>query len=185
MASKDFIFGLDGSGPPTKFGPTGTGYGLDRNGYQWATPSSWPRWGASPDLWMGHGGPPGKNSVCWQGRTFSGSRADPICGSQGGWGKTDLEVWRLATLDDPFPDSRIILDRDWAAAINLRIGTPEQEWELCYSTYTDPRGATTGTKAFHKQCDQFFPTVTVVHNSGGTYKGHTNPGNFTFGGFVR
>ena len=52
---------------------------------------------------------------------------------------------------------------------------------LCCSTF---EGCDNGTK-FHAGCDAHTPTLTVVHNADGTYLGKTNPGNFTFGGFVR
>ena len=53
-------------------------------------------------------------------------------------------------------------------------------------------GCDTAAK-FHAACDAHTPTLTVAHNAGGTSEpswlndgvSQTNPGNFTFGGFVR
>ena len=53
-----------------------------------------------------------------------------------------------------------------------------QEWSLCCSTF---EGCDTAAK-FHAACDAHTPTLTVAHNAG---DGGSNPGNFTFGGFVR
>ena len=102
-----------------------------------------------------------------------------------------------------FPNSRL-LTAEWGVTLNglANKGEP-QEWSLCCSTY---EGCDTATK-FHTGCDDRTPTLTVAHNAGGrhqcgiVYKGYcyddfstpcsdvslcpTNPGNFTFGGFVR
>ena len=66
-----------------------------------------------------------------------------------------------------------------------------QEWSLCCSTF---EGCDTPAK-FHAGCDTHTPTLTVAHNAGGTQEHPDcdsgdkdckhNPGNFTFGGFVR
>ena len=58
---------------------------------------------------MGSTGPPGANGYCDQGATFVG-RPNQICGGGwdgagkcegfGCWGETQLEVWRLATVED-------------------------------------------------------------------------------------
>ena len=54
----------------------------------------------------------------------------------------------------------------------------DQEWALCCSTF---EGCDTAAK-FHAGCDAHNTTLTVAHNAG---DGGSNPGNFTFGGFVR
>ena len=133
-----------------------------------------------------------------------------------------------------FPESRLITPAH-AALLNSWAKEPaEQTWKLCYTTFTMSK---TSPAEFHKNCDQYKPTVTVAHNAGGRpgrcearceFKfssssnppcktigsdcstpgdgpgtcagqcstsggcakigevcGPTNPGNFTFGGYVR
>ena len=91
-----------------------------------------------------------------------------------------------------FPGSRL-LTPEWGGTLNGWAGKGEgQEWSLCCSTFG---GCDTAAK-FHAACDAHTPTLTVAHNAGGTQTGDhcdggynkdckTNPGNFTFGGFVR
>ena len=68
-----------------------------------------------------------------------------------------------------------------ASSLNTWLHLPSQTWALCYSTFSDAKTA----KAFHKGCDAHAPTLTVVRNAGGTSSdGHTNPGNFVFGGYA-
>ena len=85
-----------------------------------------------------------------------------------------------------------MLTPEWGEQLNAWAGMEGQEWALCCSTF---EGCKTAAK-FHKRCDAHTPTLTVAHNAGGTQTGHncggwdhtdckTNPGNFTFGGFVR
>ena len=77
-----------------------------------------------------------------------------------------------------FRGSRL-LTPDWGGTLNGWAGKGEwQEWALCCSTF---EGCDTGAK-FHAGCDAHTPTLTVAHNAG---NGGSNPGNFTFGGFVR
>ena len=134
----------------------------------------------------------------------------------------------------PFPESRLITP---AQGVQLNAWANQTgSWELCYDSFTMSKT----TAEFHRGCDQFAPTVTVAHNSGGrgvcgqckngkdscgdagscdagprtgscyhppcTCRapsggtcssdgancwpvgapcGSTNPGNFTFGGYVR
>ena len=97
-----FIFRL-GPEEPERFPPTGTD-----TGYQSVSRYLWPSWGYH-DLYMGSTGPPGANGYCDQGETFTG-RPNQVCGGGwdgagkceglGCWGKTQLEVWRLATAED-------------------------------------------------------------------------------------
>ena len=77
-----FIFGL-GPDEPVHYGISG----------QWASTSDWPAWGGWTGLWIGGtpqldptgvGGPPGKDGSCSHG----------LCGGNGNWGDTELEVWR-------------------------------------------------------------------------------------------
>ena len=58
-------------------------------------------------------------------------------------------------------------------------GMEAQGWSLCCSTF---EGCDTTAK-FHAACDAHAPTLTVAHNAGSD--DGSNPGNFTFGGFVR
>ena len=81
-----------------------------------------------------------------------------------------------------FRGSRLITDTAWGRQLNTWAGMEGREWSLCCSTF---EGCDTGAK-FHAACDAHTPTLTVAHNTGGTNdKGEKNPGNFTFGGFVR
>eukprot|EP01045_Picozoa_sp_COSAG04_P003448 COSAG04_NODE_140_length_23600_cov_1779.264414_16_plen_262_part_00 len=83
-----------------------------------------------------------------------------------------------------FPVSRLITDAAWGRQLNGWAGTTGREWALCCSTF---EGCDTAAK-FHAACDAHTPTLTVAHNAGGTQPwsgGKSNPGNFTFGGFVR
>eukprot|EP01045_Picozoa_sp_COSAG04_P002969 COSAG04_NODE_116_length_25104_cov_94.064907_9_plen_634_part_00 len=77
-----------------------------------------------------------------------------------------------------FPGSRL-LTAEWGGTLNGWAGKGEgQEWSLCCSTF---EGCDTAAK-FHAGCDAHNTTLTVAHNAG---NGGSNPGNFTFGGFVR
>ena len=91
--ASNFIFALD-PGTATRFGPTG----FDTS-YQDAGPTDWPMWGRNGgDLNMGGNGPPGyQGHGRFQGTTYAGT-PNEICGGDGNWGQTDLEVWRLAWL---------------------------------------------------------------------------------------
>ena len=58
-----------------------------------------------------------------------------------------------------------------------------REWVLCCSTF---EGCDTAAK-FHAACDEHTITLTVARNAGCSEQdcpGYSNPGNFTFGGFV-
>ena len=92
-----------------------------------------------------------------------------------------------------FPGSRLVAP-EWGRTLNGWAGQGEQKWSLCCSTF---EGCDTAAK-FHAACDAHTPTLTVAHNAGGTKtSGHSNgqectpsnpcsnPGDFTFGGFVR
>jgi hypothetical protein len=93
-ASKSFLFSL-GPEAPERFGPTGL-----NTFYQFVHPLGWPVWGAgilaSTDLFVGEfNGTLGATGDCHQGVTFTGS-VGQICGGRDNWGKTGMEVWRLA-----------------------------------------------------------------------------------------
>ena len=80
-----------------------------------------------------------------------------------------------------FPRSRLLTSA-WGRKLNSWAGrTSEAEWSLCCSTF---EGCDTAAK-FHAGCDAHKPTLTVAHNAGDTHYGEVNPGNYTFGGFVR
>ena len=90
----NWLFGL-GPGSPAKFGRTGT------NGVcQVVEPLSWPDWG-NHDLYMGVTGALGALGFCNQGDAYVGTHSQICGGSRGTWGKTHMEVWRLA--DAPTP----------------------------------------------------------------------------------
>ena len=76
-----------------------------------------------------------------------------------------------------FSESRM-LTPEWGGRLAGWAGMEGHEWVLCCSTF---EGCDTAAK-FHAACDAHAPTLTVAHNAG---DGGSNPGNFTFGGFVR
>ena len=142
----------------------------------------------------GSGAPGGSDGYCDQGGTYRGTDGE-ICGGDGNWGATDVEVWyprppppQPPPPPDPaaFRPSRLITPQ-WGGQLSVWAGTEGQEWALCCSTF---EGCDTAAK-FHAACDAHTPTLTVAHNAGGTtpsglpHEGEINPGNFTFGGFVR
>jgi len=77
-SSSDWLFGL-WPGPPQRFQPTGT-----HTAYQRVVADYWPQWGSNYDLDIDGG--------CSQGGTYRG-RDGEICGGDGNWGATDVEVW--------------------------------------------------------------------------------------------
>ena len=85
-SSSDWLFGL-GPGPPQRFEPTGTDY-------QIVLADRWPVWGNNNgDLSIGGKGAPGGSfGYCDQGGTYHGT-PNEICGGNGNWGATDVEVW--------------------------------------------------------------------------------------------
>jgi len=107
-----------------------------------------------------------------------------------GCGNDAIAAWCAGAAPSPAPPqqlaafrgSRLITDTAWGRQLNTWAGMEGREWSLCCSTF---EGCDTGAK-FHAACDAHTPTLTVAHNTGGTNdKGEKNPGNFTFGGFVR
>ena len=77
-----------------------------------------------------------------------------------------------------FPGSRLLTEA-WDLQLNSWAAKGEgQAWSLCCSTF---EGCDTAAQ-FHAGCDAHNTTLTVAHNAG---NGGSNPGNFTFGGFVR
>ena len=88
-SSSSWLFGL-WPGPPQRFEPTGT-----YTDYQFVRADMWPQWGggSDPDLAIGQTtGAPGEYGFCGQGYTYRGTRGE-ICGGDGNWGATDVEVW--------------------------------------------------------------------------------------------
>ena len=77
-----------------------------------------------------------------------------------------------------FRGSRL-LTAEWGGTLNGWADMTGRGWSLCCSTF---EGCDTAAK-FHQGCDNK-TTLTVAHNAGGDRNGG-NPGNFTFGGFVR
>ena len=64
---------------------------------------------------------------------------------------------------DLFPESRLITPAQGVLLNSWAKQPAEQHWKLCYTSLTMDK-----TPAeFHKLCDQYKPTVTVAHNSGG------------------
>ena len=131
-----------------------------------------------------HGTADGNHCVCESAR-YGGHRCEVDCGAHGS-SKPDGSC-------EPanFRGSRL-LAVEWGGKLNGWAGKGEgQEWSLCCSTF---EGCDTAAK-FHAACDAHTPTLTVAHNAGGTSDcpswqydctGYgSNPGNFTFGGFVR
>ena len=76
-----------------------------------------------------------------------------------------------------FPGSELVAPAQ-GAQLNSWANQPDgTAWELCYTTFTMDKT----TAEFHSRCDSFAPTMTVARNAGAG----NNPGNYTFGGFVR
>ena len=90
-SSSDWLFGL-WPGPPQRFEPIRT----DAN-YQVVNARYWPMWGSGgSDLTIGGSGAPGGSAGwCNQGNTYRGTHGE-ICGGDGNWGATDVEVWYRA-----------------------------------------------------------------------------------------
>ena len=105
-SSSDWLFGLGpgvghvpghvpGAGrPPQRFEPIRTD-----TAYQTVWADWWPEWGFGADLGIGRhdagrtsGAPGGSDGVCAQGYTYRGTVGE-ICGGDGNWGATDVEVW--------------------------------------------------------------------------------------------
>eukprot|EP01045_Picozoa_sp_COSAG04_P013551 COSAG04_NODE_966_length_9138_cov_6.958624_4_plen_95_part_00 len=81
---------MQGQLPPQRFEPAGT----DTH-YQTVVADRWPMWGdGGDDLAIGTGSdaPGGSGGHCIQGGTFRGTDGE-ICGGDGNWGATDVEVW--------------------------------------------------------------------------------------------
>ena len=85
-----------------------------------------------------------------------------------------------AAVSPQFPGSRLVT-ATWGATLNAWADKKGQVWSLCCSTF---EGCDTAAK-FHAGCDAHKPTLTVAHNAGDSHYGEVNPGNYTFGGFVR
>jgi len=97
-----------------------------------------------------------------------------------GCGNDAIAAWCAGVA--PFRGSKLLTDEEWGGQLNTWAGMEGQVWALCCSTF---EGCDTAAK-FHAACDAHTPTLTVAHNAGGTNQfHHVNPGNFTFGGFVR
>ena len=65
--------------------------------YALKNPNFWPAFGYGWDLCWGYGGKvgAGTGAECIA-KSYSGHATNEICGSDGNWGTTHLEVWRLA-----------------------------------------------------------------------------------------
>lgn len=97
-----FIFTL-GPAEPELFRPANGAHGLNcvDGTCMFVNTTLWPQWGSGPDLAMGENGPPGLHGMCDQ-ETYIGS--GELCGGDadhGGWGETNLEVWRLVGPPQP------------------------------------------------------------------------------------
>ena len=93
-ASSDWLFGL-GPGPPQRFQPNGDDTDWV-DAYQTVWADDWPFWG-NGDLDIGDGRHPvGQYGTCmpWgEGPSTYGVPVGGICGGDGNWGATDVEVW--------------------------------------------------------------------------------------------
>eukprot|EP01043_Picozoa_sp_COSAG02_P006883 COSAG02_NODE_201_length_29473_cov_135.510213_9_plen_204_part_00 len=115
-------------------------------------------------------------------------------------GCTDVQIRTWCA--DPFAGSFLLngilnevpqgSNRAWVTALNTWFGNTTQKWTRCCgggpvaATKWFNRNLTCNTAdAFHALCDAHNQTLIVLHNAGGDFFGRTNPGNFTFGGFVR
>ena len=95
-SSSGWLFGL-WPGPPQRFESTAGG-GADTS-YQLAMNWMWPQWGGNGELSIGGSDAPGKlyfgnltSGYCMQGIAYRGTDRE-ICGGDGNWGATDVEVW--------------------------------------------------------------------------------------------
>ena len=96
-SSSDWLFGLwdpRHPGPPQRFQPTG-----NDTRYQHVMAERWPLWGrggSHGDLSISShttgATPGGSNGYCSQGQTYDGTDGE-ICGGDGNWGATGVEVW--------------------------------------------------------------------------------------------
>ena len=59
-------------------------------------PDYWPTFGAGWDLCWGTNGKLGNGYAKCKAQSYSGHATNEICGGDGNWGTTHLEVWRLA-----------------------------------------------------------------------------------------
>eukprot|EP01045_Picozoa_sp_COSAG04_P021889 COSAG04_NODE_2397_length_4209_cov_10.504380_1_plen_393_part_00 len=105
--------------------------------------------------------------------TAGGEAAGFICSCTQGTSGATCEVVEPSP---QFPGSRLVTPAR-GEQLNGWAGTEGQEWALCCSTF---EGCDTAAK-FHQACNAHTPTLTVARprNHG------SNPGDFTFGGFVR
>ena len=88
-SSSDWLFGL-WPGPPQRFETTGT---RTDPAYQYVHANIWPHWGSDLEIGLSASGAPGgSRGLCHQGRTYRGTDGE-ICGGDGNWGATDVEVW--------------------------------------------------------------------------------------------
>ena len=86
-AKADFLFKLGDS--LEKFPNKGQG------NYAWKRYDIWPSFGGGRDLTWGYSGKLGTYGYC-HAYSYSGHDTNEICGGNGNWGTTHLEVWRLA-----------------------------------------------------------------------------------------
>ena len=64
----------------------------------------------------------------------------------------------------PFPESRLITAAHGAQLNEWANRSAGQKWELCYTSFTMDKSS---AAEFHSSCDQYTPTYSVAHNSGG------------------
>ena len=86
-AKANFLFKLGDS--LEKFPNKGSGK------YAFKNPVCWPTFGSGDDLDWGEDGKLGTSAEC-NANSYSGHVTNEICGGNGNWGTTHLEVWRLA-----------------------------------------------------------------------------------------
>ena len=91
-----------------------------------------------------------------------------------GCGNDAIAAWCAGVV--PFRASQLVTP-EWGEQLNTWANMTGREWSLCCSTF---EGCDTAAK-FHAACDDHTTTLTGAHNAGE----YDNPGNFTFGGFVR
>ena len=78
-----------------------------------------------------------------------------------------LSVWSFPpTPSDtlPFADSRLVTPAHGALLNKWANQSADQVWELCYTSFTMDKSS---AGEFHNRCDQYSPTYSVAHNSGG------------------
>ena len=106
-------------------------------------------------------------AACGSARTASNGDC-LVCMAQhsfGAAGCTDQQIDAFCSAaSPPFPESRLISAAHGAQLNEWANKSAGQKWELCYTSFTMDKSS---AAEFHSSCDQYTPTFSVAHNSGG------------------